>query len=104
MFGLVQIGVAIVASRISQDVVNEALAIAGLTTGVLLGVFLLALFAKSANQTSALVGMLTGVTIVLMVHLTKATGWIWYALIGAVSTFAAGWLASLLVGTKEIEQ
>ena len=102
-FGLVQIAIALAASRLSQNVVDEALAIAGFTAGVLLGVFLLGTFSKKANERAALVGMLAGVLVVGTVHLTRSTSGIWYSLIGSVVTFGTGIIVAK-IGSDHVSQ
>lgn len=89
-FGGVQIAIALAAKEMSQNVVDEALAIAGFAAGVLLGVFLLATFSKRANETAALVGMVSGTAVLCAVRFLTPTAWIWYSLIGAVVTFTVG--------------
>lgn len=97
IFGVVQIAIALIAEHLSKSVVDEALAIAGFTAGVLLGVFLLAICSKRADERAALTGMLGGVVVVAYVHANKLTGWIWYSLIGAVVTLGVGLLASAIL-------
>ena len=58
VFGLIQIGVGIAASQMSQSVIGDALAIAGFSAGILLGVFALGAGTKHVGQRSAMVGML----------------------------------------------
>ena len=89
-FGAVQITIALAAKEMSQSVVDEALAIAGFAAGVLLGVFMLATFSKRANETAALVGMVSGTAVLCAVRFLTPTAWIWYSLIGAVVTFTVG--------------
>ncbi len=89
-FGLVQMGIALLAAELSRSVVDEALAIAGFTAGVLLGVFLLAAFSPRSTQRSAVAGMLVGTIVVALVHFQTPTAWVWYALIGASVTSLVG--------------
>lgn len=94
LFGLLQIGVGIGASYISRSVVNDALAIAGFTAGILLGVFLLGTFTKSARQSGALLGMLASICVLTYVKFGTTVAWPWYAVIGACTTFGVGYLSS----------
>ncbi|MCP5546477.1 MAG: sodium/solute symporter [Akkermansiaceae bacterium] len=70
----------------------------GLTAGSLGGLFALGIFTRRGNGAGALVGAVTGLATVLTLHLTNApvTGLL-YAAVGFVVSFAAGWLASLLL-------
>lgn len=102
-FGVVQIAVGIGASLISRSVVNDALAIAGFTAGILLGVFSLALVIRSAHQRGVLVGMLAGIGIMTFIKFATSIAWPWYAVIGSSATFAAGWIASTILPMAEKE-
>lgn len=53
LFGVIQIAIGIGASYISESVVSDALAIAGFTAGILLGVFALGMFSRSTHQRGA---------------------------------------------------
>jgi SSS family transporter len=94
MFGLIQIGIGIGASYISASVVSDALAIAGFTAGILLGVFALGMFSRSTHQRGALIGMAGGITVLTGVKFGTAIAWPWFAIIGAVATFISGVVAS----------
>lgn len=95
-FGAVQIVVGIAASELSRSVVNDALAIAGFTAGVLLGMFALGVLTRTATEFGVLAGMLAGLLLLTLVKFATAVAWPWYPVIGAAATFAAGWLASQL--------
>src|SRR5215203_1531693 len=55
--GIVQIAVAIAVKDAGQSALNQALGIAGLINGPILGVFLVGTFVKKANQICALIAM-----------------------------------------------
>ncbi len=97
LFGMLQIGVGIGASHISRSVVNDALAIAGFTAGILLGIFALGILTRRTNQRGALVGMLAGIAVLSFIKFGTSTAWTWYAIIGAFTTFTVGYCASLLM-------
>lgn len=94
VFGMVQIGVGIGASYISKSVVEDALGIAGFTAGILLGVFALGFATRLANQRGVLVGIVAGVGILSFVKFGTTVAWPWYAIIGSVTTFCVGLIAS----------
>ncbi len=96
LFGIVQIGVGIAAARISQNVVEDALAIAGFVGGIMLGVFALAVYAHRTQQRDALIGILTGAVVVSFVKFGTPIAWPWYSVIGAASTIAGAWGSTLL--------
>ena len=89
-WGVVQIGVAIVAIDLSRRVVDEVLGIQSFTGGLILGAFLLAL-GITRRPAAAGVGLTTGAIVMLAVRLLTPISWQWYALIGSATTVAAGW-------------
>lgn len=93
-FGLIQIGVGIGASRLSSSVVSDALAIAGFTAGILLGIFALGVLTRRTDQTGALVGLIAGIVVLSIVKFFTPVAWTWYAVIGALTTFTVGYAAS----------
>ena len=95
-FGVVQIGVGIAASYLSRSVVNDALAIAGFTAGILLGIFGLGVLTRRVRQPGAFAGMVAGVIVLTIIKFTTSVAWPWYAVIGAVTTFSVGYLFSFL--------
>jgi SSS family transporter len=102
LFGILQIGIGILATNLSSTVVQSALTIAGYSAGLLLGMFLLAIAAPRVHQVSALTGAAFGLVVLLFVQFLlplPAFGelkiaWPWYALIGSSVTFLAGNLAA----------
>ena len=103
-WGAVQITVALVAIQFSTRVVDEVLGIASFTNGIVLGVFLLGTFAPAVRQRAAFVGIVAGTAVMLAVKLMQLTSWQWYVLIGSVTTYVAGWAASLAIGPAREEQ
>jgi len=93
-FGVLQIVIGIGASYLSESVVTDALAIAGFTAGILLGVFGLGVLTKSAHQRGVFVGMVCGILILAWMKFGLGVAYTWLAVIGSVATFASGLLAS----------
>jgi len=103
-------------ARSGGNVVEIGLSIASVAYGSLLGVFLLGTLTKRANQTGAIIGMVTGfaLNIALWIRQSRTLGitllghhlalpliaWTWYVLIGAIVTFALGYLASFFLGSR----
>lgn len=98
-FGLVQIAVGIGASHLSSSVVSDALAIAGFTAGILLGIFALGVLTRRTKQTDALAGLIAGIVVLTLVKFLTPVAWTWYAIIGAVTTFTVGYLCSSVGAT-----
>jgi SSS family solute:Na+ symporter len=94
VFGIVQISLAIAAIRLERSVIDNALAIAGFSSGILVGVFALGVLTRRVGQVSAMLGMIEGTLVLCMVKFWTPIAWPWYAPIGAAATFAFGLIAS----------
>jgi Na+/proline symporter len=81
-------------------VIEVGLQIASVAYGALLGVFLLGVLTKRANQNGAMVGMLFGFLMELYLWLGTRVPWTWYVAIGTLVTFAVGYAASLAMKVK----
>ena len=104
---LVLAGLAVGFSRLPQSVpaVQVALGLASVTAGGLLGGFLLALWARKATQTDAMIGIATSAVFMFVLWLGskgfvpfplgKMIAWPWYSLLGSTIAFGTGWLLSL---------
>ncbi|MBV9085908.1 MAG: sodium transporter, partial [Acidobacteriaceae bacterium] len=86
-----------VLSRRGGRVVETGLSIASVAYGALLGVFLLGVLTRRAGERGAIVGMICGFAVELYVWLGTRIPWTWYVLIGTVTTFTIGYLASLVI-------
>jgi len=121
MWGLVLFGLAIL-SRRGGKVVEVGLSIASVAYGALLGVFLLGVLSRRANERGSMIGMAVGLCAnvyiwqgaTLLRWLQGATGvpcaalalsrpipFPWYVLIGSVITFAIGYSSSLLLASPD---
>jgi Na+/proline symporter len=76
-------------------VVEVGLQIASVAYGALLGVFLLGVLTKSANQNGSAVGMVCGFAVEVYLWKFTAVPWTWWVAIGTVITFTVGYLASV---------
>jgi Na+/proline symporter len=98
-----------VLSRTGGHVVELGLAIASVAYGSLLGVFLLGILTRRANETGAIAGMLVGFALNVALWLQPRAfrfvfaghpivlpriAWTWYVVFGAIFTFAVGYLTS----------
>ena len=77
-------------------VIEVGLAIASVAYGALLGVFLLGVLTRRANERGSMLGMLFGFGIELYLWLGTKVPWTWYVPIGTAVTFAVGYGASRL--------
>jgi SSS family transporter len=109
VWGVAQMAVAYLAFRLLTDnVVNNALAIASFVTGIVLGLFALGVLTQRVGQGAALIGLLAGLVAVsyakfgpllnsTLYPFDGAIAWPWYALVGSSTVFAVGLLASSLL-------
>lgn len=100
VFGVIQIGIGIWASTFSESVINNALAIAGFSAGLLLGIFALGITWHRIGQNAVIVGAAVGAVVLSLVSFilkddagNALVAWPWMAAIGSVTTFVAGSLA-----------
>ena len=93
-FALLLFGLAILSLHKVGRVVEVGLQIASVAYGALLGVFLLGVLTKRANQRGAMVGMLFGFSIELCLWRWQVP-WTWWVITGTIVTFAIGYAASM---------
>ncbi len=96
VWGLVLTAVAFGARQLENNVVENALAIAGLVSGVLLGLFLLGILTRRVDQKAAMIGVLAGVAAVTIAKFGTRLAFPWFALVGASTVFAVGLAASFV--------
>jgi solute:Na+ symporter, SSS family len=97
LWALVLFALAILSLHKAGRVVEVGLQIASIAYGALLGVFLLGVLTRKANQRGAAVGMLFGFSIELYLWLGTRVPWTWWVLIGTIVTFAVGYVVSAMV-------
>ena len=91
--------IAAVAQYFSSSVVSHALAIAGFSAGILLGLFFLGVFTRHVLQRDAFCGLAVAVVVLSYVKFGTEIAWPWYALIGAATTIGIGLLAHAVLPT-----
>ena len=103
-WGVVQMGVAFAAYELGgqKSVVEQVLTVAGFTTGLLLGLFVLGSLRRPVRSGAALIGMVCGFAAVFAVWLPSALGspvlaWPWFAPLGAGTTVVVGLIVNQLV-------
>ncbi len=133
VWGVAQMAVAVIAYRTSGDnksVVEQVLKVAGMTTGLLLGLFLLGQARRPVSSRAAVGGLLAGFVVVFLLWLPEGMGmlatkteagkvlvlfgstvpgwllepilaWPWFALVGAGTTVAVALLLSLLLARPD---
>jgi SSS family solute:Na+ symporter len=103
VWGVSRIAVAVAALYIlsERSVVDQVLKVAGFTTGMILGVFLLGSLRRAVSSAAALAGLIAGFAAVLGIWLSSLwtrewLAWPWYAPVGTVVTVAIGLLVNRL--------
>jgi len=104
LWGVVQIGVALVAMRQNRSALDQALSVASLINGPVLGVFLVGTFLRRVSEPPALIGMITSLTVMLYIRFFTPIAWTWYVLIGSLITFLVAWLAGYAFAPATREQ
>jgi solute:Na+ symporter, SSS family len=94
VWGVVQIGVAWFARKAPGSALSQALSIASLINGPILGVFLVGTLLRRVSQPPALIGMLVSMGSMLYIFLATTIAWTWYVFIGSLITMIVAWLAS----------
>ncbi|MDQ3472335.1 MAG: sodium:solute symporter [Acidobacteriota bacterium] len=94
LWGVVQIGVALVLRNRNRSALDLALSIASLINGPILGAFLVGTFLKRVSQTPALIGMLVSLGVMLYIYFATRIAWTWYVFIGSIVTLVVAGLAS----------
>jgi SSS family transporter len=97
VWALVLFALAILSLHKVARVIEVGLTIASVAYGALLGVFLLGVLTKRANQTGAAIGMFFGFCTELYLWQWTRVPWTWYVAIGTAVTFAIGYAASFLL-------
>jgi SSS family transporter len=92
-WGVILLGVALLA-RNWGGVLEAGLGIASIIYGSLLGVFLLGLLTRRANEAGAMIGMCAGLLATLYIRFFTQIAWTWYLMAGTSVTFLVGWGSS----------
>ena len=95
-WGVVQLGVAILAQFLNDSVLNAGLAVLSFASGSVLGAFLLGTLAPSIRERDALLGMIAGLIVMSAVWWATTIGFTWYVLIGSVTTCAVAFVSRAL--------
>lgn len=103
VWGVARIVVALAALGLSSggSVVDQVLTVAGFTTGMILGLFILGSLRRPVSSGAALAGLVAGFVAVLLAWLPTTWGppvlaWPWYAPIGTTVTVAAALIIHFL--------
>jgi SSS family transporter len=96
-WALLLFGLAVLSLNKVGRVVEVGLQIASIAYGALLGVFMLGVLTRRANQRGAMVGMVFGFGVEIYLWLGTRVPWTWWVMIGTVVTFGVGYGVSYLL-------
>ena len=95
-WGLLQLTVALAAQWMDRSLLDAGLAVLSLTSGPVLGAFLLGVLNRTVDARSMLVGMVGGMVAIGLVSWSHTTAWTWYTFVGATATCAIALVLSRL--------
>lgn len=104
VWGAVQIAVAFAIREVNRSALDQALSIASLINGPVLGVFLIGTFLRRVSEPPALIGLVVGTAVMLYVRFQTPIAWTWYALMGSAITFAVAWMVSFFFAPATMER
>jgi Na+/proline symporter len=103
VFGIVTIGMALLAPYLGEHVFDIIIRISGALFGPLLGLFLLGSTVKRANAQGALIGLFAGGVSLALIVPEEIAFW-WYGAFTCLPTLIVGALASLLFAPPAAEK
>jgi Na+/proline symporter len=101
VWGVVQMGVALAVRNQPGSALSQALSIASLINGPILGVFLVGTLLRRVSQPPALIGMIVSMGSMLYIFLATNVAWTWYVFLGSLITFIVAWLVSFAWPSRE---
>lgn len=93
-WGVVQIAVALLVRHRNRSALDQALSIASLINGPVLGVFLVGTFMRRVSEPPALIGMAASILAMLYITFFTKIAWTWYVFIGSSIVLIVAGLAS----------
>jgi Na+/proline symporter len=85
-WGVVQLIVALGAQWMDRSVLDAGLMVLSLTSGPVLGAFLVGVLSRTVGPKAMLTGMAAGMLVLVWAWWTGAVAWTWYAFVGASVT------------------
>jgi Na+/proline symporter len=101
-WGAVLLAIAIGAIGV-KSVLEAGLSIASISSGALLGIFLLGILTRRPRESAAIAGSIAGLGAVVAVRFFTPIAFTWYVLIGTCTTFVVGLLVSLFQREPDTE-
>jgi solute:Na+ symporter, SSS family len=103
-WGVVQIAVALIVRHQNRSALDQALSIASLINGPVLGVFLVGTFLRRVSEPPALIGMMASIAVMLYVFFATKIAWTWYVFIGSSITLIVAGIASFAFAPAPTER
>jgi len=104
LWALVLFGLAVLSLHKVGRVIEVGLQIASVAYGALLGVFLLGVLTRKANETGAMIGMIFGFVMGLYLWRGTVVPWTWYVMICTTITFLIGYTSSMWLAGIDLER
>jgi SSS family transporter len=82
-WGVVQLAVALGCQWMDRGVLDAGLSVLSLTSGPVLGAFLVGVLSRRVQSAAMLAGMAAGFVLLVALWWTSAVAWTWYAFVGA---------------------
>ncbi len=101
VFGVIQITVALILMNQQRSALDQALSVASLFNGPVLGVFLAGIFLPRVKENHALAAMAVSCAAMFAVRFASPLAWTWYVLLGSTLTFSLSWLISMSFGKRD---
>lgn len=95
-WGVVQLGVALLAQFMARSVLDAGLSVLSLGAGPVLGAFLIGTLSSAMREREVFIGMLAGLVTMAIVWSATPIAFTWYVLIGAAVTIAVAALTRLV--------
>jgi solute:Na+ symporter, SSS family len=93
-WGVVQLCVALGGQWMDRSVLDAGLAVLSLSSGPVLGAFLIGVLTRDVGSRPMLIGMVAGVVVLVALWWSGAVAWTWYTFIGASITALTALAAS----------
>ena len=100
-WAMIQLCVAISAIGLSGRIIDEVLGIQSLTSGLLLGLFVLVLLPRNQKITP-ITGVVIGSAVLITLRFYTSVSWQWYVLAGSFSTFLSAWTVGWILSKKAL--
>jgi SSS family transporter len=104
VFAVIQAGVAIAAYELeaTASTINAVLGIAGFSTGLILGLYFLALVAPRISEKIALVAFAAGTIVTCWTAFGTSIHWLWYTLVGSSTIVVVGLILNMILDRRSI--